>query len=54
MVRLLDESIGLTNISRKRAYDLLVEDLELYPETGKDSMKGFEKFIERQLKGKPT
>ena len=54
MVELLDQSIGLKNISHKKIYNLLVEDLELYPETGKDAMKGFEKFIERQLKIKPT
>ena len=54
MVELLDQSIGIKNTSHKKIYNLLVEDLELYPETGKDAMKGFEKFIERQLKIKPT
>ena len=54
MAGVLDESIGLKNISRKKVYDVLVEDLQLYPDTGKDSMKGFEKFIERMLKEKPT
>ena len=54
MIELLDRSVGLKNISQKKIYNLLVEDLELYPETGKDAMKGFEKFMERQLKGKPT
>jgi len=54
MISLLVETMGVKNLNRKKVYDLLVEDLELYPDTGLDAMKGFEKFIERMLKEKPT
>ena len=52
MTQVIDESIGINNLSRSKIYDLLVDDMQLYPVEGKDAMKGFEKFIERMLKNK--
>jgi len=51
----LDESIGLDNLSEKEIYKTIVDDLELYPtENTKDIFSGLKKLLQRRKKAKET
>lgn len=51
----LDESIGLDNLSEKEIYKTIVDDLELYPtENTKDIFSGLKKLLQRRKKAKGT
>ena len=51
----LEESIGLDNLTEKEIYDLMVEDLELYPTDNlKDPFASLKKLIQRRKKSQGT
>lgn len=50
MASVLDEAIGLSNMSVEAIYDVLVVDLEVYPAHGADPFEGVKKFVQRRSK----
>jgi len=51
----LDESVGLDKITEENLYNLIVEDLELYPtENKKDPFGSFKKLVQRRKNFKGT
>lgn len=48
LLEMLDEAKGLENIAHKALYDVLIDDLEVYPDTGKDAMSGLKKLIQKR------
>jgi hypothetical protein len=47
MITALDECKSFSAKNNEELHKLIVDNLELYPSNGKDSFKGFEKFIQR-------
>lgn len=47
MIEVIDEEIGLNNITRTKLHDILAKDLELYDY---ESLSGFKKIIQRRNK----
>jgi len=48
MLEILNDSLGLTNITHEKLYELVVDDLELYPDNGKDPMSSLKKLIQKR------
>jgi hypothetical protein len=51
MIEMIEECIGIDNISRKNLYEVIVEDLELYESEGKeDPQSAFNNLIKKRNK----
>jgi len=48
ILQLLDEASGLDTSTDEELYQLLVEDLELYPDDRKDPLAGLKKLIQKR------
>lgn len=53
MITALDECRSFSAKNNEELHDLIVGTLELYPSNGKDSFKGFERFLQRLKKRHP-
>ena len=55
IIEVLDESVGLDNLTEKEIYKTIVDDLELYPtDNTKDIFSGLKKLLQRRKKSKGT
>jgi hypothetical protein len=50
MLTALDESMSLSNLSYEKIHEVMVDDLQLYPDDMKDSFSGLKKLIQRRQK----
>jgi len=50
MLSILDEAIGISNLSYEEVHKLIVDDLQLYPDDLKDSFSGLKKLLQRRKK----
>ncbi len=48
MLEVMDDACDLDNITHSRLYDLVVDDLELYPDDGKDPISSLKKLIQKR------